>query len=106
MVRQVPGFLLQHSVTVEAYLGSASKGDSYESPVTVRCLISERTQQVTTPGGQEVTSGSSYIARPDHRPPPNSRVTLPDGRVTKVITIARADGGQLPVPSNTQVFLQ
>ena len=106
MVRQVPGFLLQHQVTVEAYLGSGSKGDLYAAPETVRCLIDEQTKQVTSPGGQLTTSGSSYIARPDHRPPPNSRVMLPDGRKTKVITIARADGGRLPVPSNTQVFLQ
>ncbi|MEU9557978.1 hypothetical protein [Streptomyces fumanus] len=105
-MRQVPGMLLQHRVTVEAYLGSGSKGALYGPPETVRCLIDERTQQVTSPGGQEVTSGSSYIARPSHRPPPNSRVTLPDGRRTTVITIARADGGALPVPSNTQVFLQ
>lgn len=106
MVKQIPGFLLQHTVTVEAYLGSSSKGDLYAEPEAVRCLIDEKTRQVITPGGQEVTSGSSYITVPDHRPPPNSRVTLPDGRDTKVITIARADGGNLPVPSNTQVFLQ
>jgi hypothetical protein len=98
--------LLQHRVRVEAYVGSSSKGDLYGPAEVVRCLIDEKTQQVTSPGGQIVTSGSSYITRPDHRPPPNSRVTLPDGRVTKVITIARADGGALPVPSNTQVFLQ
>jgi hypothetical protein len=106
VVRQVPGFLLQHTVSVEAYLGSGSKGDVYGPPETVRCLIDEKTTQVVSPGGQIVTSGSSYITRPDHRPPPNSRVTLPDGRKTTVITIARADGGTLPVPSNTQVFLQ
>lgn len=105
-MRQVPGKVLQHQVRVEAYLGSSSKGDVYAPPETVRCLIEEKTQQVTSPGGQIVTSGSSYITRPGHRPPPNSRVTLPDGRVTTVIAIARADGGRLPVPSNTQVFLQ
>jgi hypothetical protein len=106
MVRQVPGFLLQYQVRVEPYLGSSSKGGLYGPVETVQCLIDEKTQQVTSPGGEIVTSGSSYITRPDHRPPPNSRVTLPDGRITKVITIARADGGRLPVPSNTQVFLQ
>lgn len=105
-MRQIPGFLLQHEVTVEPYLGSGSKGDLYGGAETVRCLIDEKTQQVTSPGGQVVTSGSSYITRPDHRPPPNSRVTLPDGRKSTVITIARADGGALPVPSNTQVFLE
>ncbi|KMS71304.1 hypothetical protein ACH49_24725 [Streptomyces leeuwenhoekii] len=103
---KVPTFVLQHTVQVEEYLGSGSKGDLYGPPEVVRCLLDERTQQVTSPGGEIVTSGSSYITRPDHRPPPNSRVTLPDGRRTKVITIARADGGRLPVPSNTQVFLQ
>lgn len=106
VVRQVPGFLLQHTVTVEAYLGSSSKGDLYAAQETVRCLIDEKTVQVTSPGGQTVTSGSSYITLPSHRPPPNSRVTLPNGRRTTVITVARVDGGTLPVPSNTQVFLQ
>jgi hypothetical protein len=106
MVRQVPGFLLRHTVTVEPYLGSTSKNDSYGTAEAVRCLFDETTKQVTTPGGQTVTSGSNYITRPDHRPPLNSRVTLPDGRVTKVITVSRVDGGGLPVPSNTQVFLE
>lgn len=106
MVKQIPGFLLRHAVTVEAYLGSSSKGDLYGPAEQVRCLIDERTQQVTTPGGQKVAASSSYIARPDHRPPLNSRVMLPDGRVTTVITVGRVDGGGLPVPSNTQVFLQ
>ncbi|MEU6279731.1 hypothetical protein [Streptomyces sp. NPDC047028] len=106
MVRQVPGFLLRHQVTVEAYQGSSSLGDLYDSAETVDCLWDESTQQVTTPGGEQVTSTSSYIARPDHRPPLNSRVTLPDGRVTKIVHVARADGAGLPVPSNTQVFLQ
>jgi hypothetical protein len=107
MVRQVPGFLLRHTVTVEAYLGSGSKGDVYGAPQPVRCLFDETTKQVTTPGGQKVASGSNYITRPDHRPPLNSRVTLPDGRrVTTVITVARVDGAGLPVPSNTQVFLE
>ncbi|MFJ6566223.1 hypothetical protein ACIQNU_02295 [Streptomyces sp. NPDC091292] len=106
MVRQVPGFLLRHRVTVEAYLGSSSKGDRYGAPEIVRCLLDERTQQVTTPGGQEVASSSSYITRPGHRPPLNSRVTLPDGRITKAIAVGRVDGGALAVPSNTQVFLQ
>lgn len=106
MVRQVPGFLLRHTVTVEPYLGSSSKGDRYGPAGPVACLLDERTQMVTSPGGEEVSSGSSYITRPAHRPPPKSRVTLPDGRVTKVITVGRVDGAGLPVPSNTQVFLQ
>lgn len=103
---KVPGFLLQHTVQVEGYLGSSSKGDLYAAGVPVPCLLDERIQMVTNPAGEKVTSSSSYVARLDHNPAPKSRVTLPDGRVTTVITIARPDGGNLPVPSNTQVFLQ
>ncbi|MGY0023755.1 hypothetical protein ACVHNB_32900 [Streptomyces sp. YJ-C3] len=106
MVRQIPAFVLQHEVTVEQYLGSSSKGDLFGPPAVVRCLIDERTQLVTSPGGDQVTSGSSYLTRPGHRPPPKSRVTLPGGRKTTVITVARPDGGRLPVPSNVQVYLK
>lgn len=106
MVRRVPGFLLRHRVSVEAYQGASSLGDVYASAQVVRCLWDDSTQQVTTAGGEQVTSTSSYIARPDHKPPLNSRVTLPDGRITKVIKVGRVDGAGLPVPSNTQVFLQ
>jgi hypothetical protein len=102
----VPGFLLQHTVSVEEYLGSSSKGDLYGPPTPVHCLLDERLQLVVSPGGDKVTSSSSYITRHDHNPPPGTRVTLPDGRRTKVITVARPDGGTLPVPSNTQVYLQ
>ncbi|MEV4335763.1 hypothetical protein [Streptomyces sp. NPDC049590] len=102
----VPGFLLQHTVTVEEYLGSGSKGDLYGPPTPVRCLLEDRIQMVVSPGGETVTSSSSYITRLGHRPLPKTRVTLPDGRRTTVITVARPDGGALPVPSHTQVFLQ
>ncbi|MEV1079872.1 hypothetical protein AB0I98_16745 [Streptomyces sp. NPDC050211] len=103
---RLPGFLLQHTVTVEAYLGSSSKGDLYGPPTPVQCLLDERLQMVTNPGGEKVTSSSSYLTDRAHNPPPKSKVTLPDGRKTTVITVARPDGGSLPVPSNTQVFLQ
>ncbi len=103
---KMPGFLLQHTVQVAQYLGSSSKGDLYAAAEPVPCLLDERTQMVTNPAGQTVTSSSSYIAPRSHNPSPKSRVTLPDGRVTTVITVARPDGGALPVPSNTQVFLQ
>lgn len=105
-MRQIPKSLLRHRVTVEAYRGPSSVGDVYASGDVVHCLWDQSTQQVTTPGGEVVTSTSNYIAMPDHQPPLNSRVTLPDGRVTKVIKVARVDGAGLPVPSNTQVFLQ
>ncbi|AQS72347.1 hypothetical protein B1H29_31675 [Streptomyces pactum] len=105
-MRRVPRKVLRHRLTVEPYQGSSSVGDVYRPAEIVRCLLDESTQQVTTPGGENVTSSSSYIAWPDHQPPLNSRVTLPDGRKTKVIKVGRVNAVGLPVPNNTQVFLQ
>ncbi|MFF3310482.1 hypothetical protein [Streptomyces sp. NPDC002952] len=103
---RMPSFLLQHTVQVEAYLGASSKGDLYAAPQQVQCLLEEKTQIVISPGGEQVTSSSMYRTRLDHDPPPKSRVTLSGGRVTKVIVVARPNGGRLPVPSHTQVYLQ
>lgn len=103
---RMPSFLLQHTVQVEAYLGSSSKGDLYAAPEQVQCLLEEKTQLVTSPAGEQVTSSSMYRTPLGHNPPPKSRVTLAAGRVTTVIVVARPDGGRLPVPSHTQVFLQ
>lgn len=101
-----PRFLWQHKVTVEEYEGSGAYGDVYGPPVEVRCLLSEQTRLVKAADGSDTVSGASYIADLEHRPPLGSRVTLPDGRETTVISVDRPDGGTLPVPSNTQVYLE
>jgi len=102
----IPAALWQHVVTVEPLEGSGAYGDVYGPPVEVRCLLSEQARMVRGPDGSDTVSGASYITTPGHRPPPGSRVTLPDGRQTTVISVDRADGGSLPVPSNTQVNLE
>lgn len=102
----IPAALWQHVVTVERYEGSGAYGDVYGAPEQVRCLLSEQTRMVRGPDGSDTVSGASYIAELAHRPPLGSRVTLPDGRQTTVISVDRADGGTLPVPSNTQVYLE
>lgn len=105
VVTEIPGFLLVHSVTVAEYSGTGAHGPVYGTPATVACLLTERTQLVRAPDGAEVTSGASYLTTPDHDPPAGSRVTLPGGRVTTVITVQRVGQG-LPVPSNSEVMLQ
>ncbi|QIY93094.1 hypothetical protein HEP87_01260 [Streptomyces sp. S1D4-11] len=55
------------------------------------------------PQGREVTSTAQIIAAPDLDCPAESRITLPDGRTTKAISIARHTTPGLPVPACTEV---
>ncbi len=102
----IPSFLLRHQVTVEPYLGDSGYGPQYDTPVTVRCFLEEKNRLVRAPDGREVTSSSTVYCRPDAvDAPPESRVTLPDGRTTHVIDQARHDGGGLPTPDHLEVSL-
>ena len=101
----LPGFLLVHRVRVEPYLGEGSHGSAYGPAAEVACLLDETTTLVRAPDGREVASSASYITSPGHNPPPQSRVTLPDGRVTTVITAGRPGNGIAAVPGNTEVAL-
>jgi hypothetical protein len=102
----IPGFLLRHEVAVERYEGDSAVGPLYGAPVTVRCFLEEKTRLVRAPDGREVTSSSTFYCRLDAvDAPPESRVTLPDGRQTTVIDQARHDGGGLPTPDHLEVQL-
>lgn len=97
---------LRHQVTVEPYLGDNGYGPQYGDSVTVRCFLEEKTRLVRDPDGREVTSSSTVYCRLDAvDAPPESRVTLPDGRKTTVIDQARHDGGGLPLPDHLEVQL-
>ncbi|OPC83008.1 hypothetical protein B4N89_20560 [Embleya scabrispora] len=98
--------LLAHVVTVETYAGEGSHGSVYGPPAPVSCLLSQVTQLVRAPDGREVTSSASYITHPVHDPPPGSRVTLPDGRVTTVITVRREGVDIPPLPANSEVMMR
>lgn len=94
---------LQHTVTVEPYLGSGAFGDTYGAPVTVSCWVEASRKVVRDADGSEVVSGTTVYAQPGVTAPARSRVTLPDGRVTLVITVADRDSGALPLPSHTEI---
>ncbi|MFI6279654.1 hypothetical protein [Streptomyces sp. NPDC050988] len=102
----IPGFLLQHEVTVEAWEGESPYGPTYAAPVVVRCFLEEKTRMVRNPAGEEVTSSSTFYALPTETCPAKSRVTLPSGRVTTVIASYRHDAGTLPAPAHREVQLQ
>lgn len=103
----IPRRFLQHSITIEPYLGTSGTGPVYGPAVTeVRCLLDEQTRLVRTPAGDQVTSTSTAYCLPGTTAPPLSRVTLPDGRTTKVIQAKRRDGGRLGTPDHVELQLE
>lgn len=103
---RIPGFLLRHRITVEAYEGSGAYGPVYADAVTVRAFLDAKTRLVRSPDGDEVTSTSTAYCRLATVCPAKSRVTLPDGRATVVIAALERDGGGLPTPDHLEVQLQ
>jgi hypothetical protein len=103
----LPRRFLVHTITVEDYLGDTSKGPRYGPARTVRCLVDEQTAGTRSPAGEQVRSSTTAYAGPDEQTVvPFSRVTLPSGRVTKVILTKRRDGRGLGTPNHTEIQLE
>lgn len=105
---KLPAWLMTHRVTVEAYEGDTAYEPVYAAPVTVRCLLEQKTRTVRNKQGQEVVSSGTFYARLDEALavcPTESRVTLPDGSTTLVIAALPRDGGGLPTPDHLEVQL-
>ncbi|MFI7014387.1 hypothetical protein [Streptomyces sp. NPDC050164] len=103
---KLPGMWLRHQVTVEPYEGNSAVGEVYGDPVLVRCWLEKKTRLVSAPDGRQVTSSSTFYCRLGAvDAPPESRVTLPDGRKTTVIEQIENDGGGLPLPDHLEVQL-
>ncbi len=78
-----------HTVTVEAYAGSGPHSDTYADPVSVPCFVDQKRKLIRAPNGSQVVSESTVYAPLDTVAPARSRVTLPDGQRTIVISAAR-----------------
>lgn len=104
----VPGWLLRHTIAIEPYLGADSYGAAFYGPaVTVRCFLDAKVRMIRDAGtGAQVVSSSTVYAPLETVAPAESRVTLPDGRVTTVMQALRRDGGGLPVPDHLEIVLE
>ncbi|MFB6846208.1 hypothetical protein ACFCXS_15285 [Streptomyces sp. NPDC056373] len=101
---KVPAWLLRHRVTVEPYAGDSAYGPTYGPPVEgVPALVTLTVKTVRDREGREVTSSATVIAGPDLDCPAESRLTLPDGRTTRAIAVAKHTAPGLPVPESTEV---
>lgn len=94
-----------HQVTVTAYLGDSGNGPQWGVPAVVHCFLDEGTRMVRARDGREVSSSSTAYCPLGTIAPPESQVTLPDGRQVTVIQALRRDGGPLLLPSHLEVQL-
>lgn len=93
----IPTRYLRQRVTVETRQGEGGLGVVY-SPARegVRALVNAQTRMVRRPDGEETVSSTTLVVHPDDIDAfkPGTRVVLPDGRRTVVITCAaRLDVG-------------
>ncbi|MGC9536574.1 hypothetical protein [Streptomyces sp. UG1] len=101
---RVPRWLLAHRITIEPYRGDSAYGPTYGDPVAnVPALVAETIKTVRDREGREVTSTAQIIAEPGLDCPAESRITLPDGRITQAISVAHHTAPGLPVPQCTEV---
>ncbi|WP_439675998.1 hypothetical protein [Embleya sp. MST-111070] len=104
---QVPAWLLRHRVTVEPYRGESAYGKVFGPPIVdVPAMVDETVRVVRAPDGRQVTSSAQIIAAPGLDCPAESRVTLPDGRITTAITGAQHTAPGLPVPASSEVNVE
>lgn len=97
---------LQHSVTIEPYAGSGAYGDTYGAPVVIPCWVEQGRKLVRAEDGSETVSETTIYAQPGTTAPARSRVTLPGGATTVVISTSDRDGGTLPLPSHVEIACQ
>ncbi|MCP2261082.1 hypothetical protein LX15_004802 [Streptoalloteichus tenebrarius] len=93
-------------IVIEPYVGAGPFGDTYGPATVVRCIVDERRRLVRDATGDTVVSETTVYCPLTVAAPPGSRVTLPDGRVSVVLTSSRGDGGRLPVPSHLEVAVR
>lgn len=101
--------LYVHEVTVETFEGTGPYGDTYSDPVTLSpdsdtgVHVDETTNLVRADDGSEKVSSSTITARVElaDQLTNGSRVTLPSGDRTTIISRSVRIGG--PLPDRVQV---
>lgn len=99
------------TISGEAYSGSGAYGDVYAAAADVTpCVVQHVRQRVRVQtqdaAGEEVISETTVWCPPDTVLPAGSRVTLPDGRVTRVITAALLNASGWDLPAHVELALE
>lgn len=99
------------TITGEAYEGSGAYGDVYATaaPVTP-CVVQHKRERVRVQtqdaAGEEVISETTVWCPPGTVLPPGSRITLPDGRVTRVIVASPLGASGHDLPEHVELALE
>jgi len=101
----------QHTLSFEPYLGQAGSGDAlYDAAFTLVGFCDSKVRKIRVPmtgtnTGDEVISEATFYTDRGPTVATDSRVTLPDGRVSRVLAVLDRDGGSLPVPSHLEIVI-
>lgn len=82
-----------HQATVQPYTGSGAEGRNYGPALQVPCYVEGATKLVRSVDGNEVVAQSVMFTDLRDDIPPLSRVLVPAGDWTWVISVARFDDG-------------
>ncbi|MFG2976301.1 hypothetical protein ACGFYY_25375 [Streptomyces sp. NPDC048331] len=82
----IPGWMLPHTVSIEAYLGDGPYGPHYAAPVSARAYVEDTVETVRDERGEEVVSSTRVWLHPSQECAPESRMITPSGRVQSVVT--------------------
>lgn len=99
------------TITGEAYAGSGAYGDEYDAAAEVTpCVVQAKRQRVRAQtqdaAGEEVISETTVWCPPGTVLPPGSRITLPDGRVTRVIVASPLNANGWDLPEHVELALE
>ncbi|MFF5228447.1 hypothetical protein [Dactylosporangium sp. NPDC000521] len=99
------------TIVVEAYAGSGGHGELYAAAVAVTpCVIEDtrrrvRVQTADAAGAEQVSSTTVY-APLNTAAPPGSRVTLPSGRVARVLAVSDITAAGHDLPEHVELNLE
>ena len=95
----------------EAYSGSGAYGDVFAAAASITPCVVENTRrrvrsQTQDAAGAEVISETTVFCPPGTVLPPGSRVTLPSGRVTRVIVASELTAAGWDLPEHVELNLE
>lgn len=94
------------TITVEGRTGEGAYGPTYGLLTSVRsCYVDDKRRMVRAPGGSQVVSESTVYGPPElaTAAPVGSRITLPSGRVTTVITVTVPSAAGMDLPKHAEI---
>ena len=104
----LPALFKVHTVTVEPQLGEGGLGDVYGPSIPILGFLDYTTRLVRSRTGAEVVSSSTFYTELSEASqfPLDSKVTLPDGRITYVLAAAPRDDGGLTGLAHLEIALR